>query len=98
VRQRLMSAVAGGAVGYVLGARAGRARFEMLRGSATRALQAWPRDDDGHFVWRAQEVRRRIPQTIKEGVSARTSEEDVAWREGVADLTPAANPSRSQTG
>jgi hypothetical protein len=67
--------VAGVGVGYVLGSRAGRERYEQLKG---RAQQAWGRDDVQEKVHAAtQAVRDQAPavaekvgQTTKAAASA----------------------------
>lgn len=59
--------LAGAAVGYVLGARAGRARYEELKSTATDLLHSPAVHGLEQTLWQA--VRERVP-----GLAARTKD------------------------
>jgi hypothetical protein len=79
--------VAGVGVGYVLGSRAGRERYEQLR---TRAQQAWGRDDVQEKVQAAtQAVKEQAPAVAEKlGQTTKAATQAVKERVGGSEDLP----------
>jgi hypothetical protein len=78
----------GGAAGYVLGTRAGRERYDQIKGAAGRLWQDPRVQDARHNA--AEKVKEQVKEQVKEGV--REAKDRIGSSPDEPDLQPVTSP------
>lgn len=90
-----LTLLAGGAVGYVLGTRAGRERFEQIK---SKAQTLWEHPKVQQQAGKVQGVAKRKTAEVQDKVSSSTTSSTTPTPAPASTPTPSTYPSTSTSG